>query len=99
MFFRQAAQEAFRQLLDENFEKLKHDTTDEDLKVLFGDDSRFKNLESKERKAILNEKLAPLKKAHQESTFNIKFMIEQHTHTFRESLTLLRLCIFRSEKG
>jgi hypothetical protein len=68
-FFVQAAQEAFRQLLDENFEKLKHDTTDEDLKVLLGDDSRFKNLEPKERKAILYEKLAPLKKIHQESTF------------------------------
>jgi transcription elongation regulator 1 len=60
------AQEAFRQLLDENFLKLKHDTTDDDLKLLFGDDPRFKNLEPKERKLILNEKLTPLKKVHQD---------------------------------
>ncbi|KAJ4784305.1 Pre-mRNA-processing protein 40C [Rhynchospora pubera] len=52
-----AAIEGFRQLLEEASEDIDHKTNFSEFKKKWGDDSRFKALESKEREALFNEKV------------------------------------------
>ncbi|GAQ86364.1 Pre-mRNA-processing protein [Klebsormidium nitens] len=61
-----AAMNGFRELLDEVAEELDHTVTYADFETMKGDDPRFKALEKKERETLLNERIAPLRKAEEE---------------------------------
>jgi len=62
------AQESFRKMLEELGDKITYKTTYEDVKELCRDDERWKTLDSKEREAVINEFIAPLKEQHKKGT-------------------------------
>ncbi|KAL0368565.1 UNVERIFIED_CONTAM: Pre-processing protein 40C [Sesamum calycinum] len=61
-----AALEGFKQLLEEAKEDIDHNTDYQAFKRRWGEDPRFQALERKEREALLNERVLPLKRTAQE---------------------------------
>lgn len=61
-----AAIEGFKQLLEEASEDIDHKTDYQTFKRKWGSDPRFEALDRKDREALLNERVLPLKKAADE---------------------------------
>ncbi|CAM6095871.1 unnamed protein product [Calypogeia fissa] len=61
-----AAVEGFKQLLDEATKEISFHTTYEHFARTWGQDSRFEALDRKDREALLNERVLPLRKAEEE---------------------------------
>ncbi|KAK4421725.1 Pre-processing protein 40C [Sesamum alatum] len=61
-----AALEGFKQLLEEAKEEIDHNTDYQTFKRRWGEDPRFQALDRKEREALLNERVLPLKRTAQE---------------------------------
>ncbi|KAL2641453.1 hypothetical protein R1flu_009040 [Riccia fluitans] len=61
-----AAVEGFKQLLEEASKDLSHYTTYENFSNTWGQDARFEALERKDREALLNERVLPLRKAEED---------------------------------
>ncbi|KAL8267170.1 hypothetical protein R6Q59_004514 [Mikania micrantha] len=61
-----AAIEGYKQLLDEAKEDINHNTDYQTFKRNWGHDPRFEALDRKEREALLNERVVPLKRSFEE---------------------------------
>uniref|UniRef100_A0A7N1A2Y7 Pre-mRNA-processing protein 40C n=1 Tax=Kalanchoe fedtschenkoi TaxID=63787 RepID=A0A7N1A2Y7_KALFE len=67
-----AALDGFKQLLQDATEDIDHNTDYDTFKGKWGDDARFKALNRKDREALLNERIIPLRKAAEEKAQAIR---------------------------